>query len=475
MNLILLTVDCLRADHLSCLGYSKKTSPNLDKLASDGVLFSQAISVSHWTSPSFISIFTSTYPLMHGGKLTVASERTTLTQVLKRHGYHTAAFHSNPWLLSRWGYHEGFDTFDSSIPLRHPLLRHEPLPDKPRKLIKRITGTESRQYRLLRQIYTLFKTPKANYINGVDLNRKAITWLKDKPGDFFLWLHYMDVHEPYIPYEKVVLPFRKHRALKLNKKADLCRAPRYLNLHERTNSELTSLSPQGLMEIIALYDARVSYVDKMINSLLATLKQCNILENTCVIITADHGQQFLEHGLYGHQYDLYEELIRVPLIIIGKGLESRVISQQVSLLDLSPTILAILGIEKPRAFLGNSLLPLINENKINIGNSIIISEADTIGARNLDFKTGGLDTNQKLMSLRTAKWKYIYNESGQDELYCLEDDPKEAYNVIAANPELAADFKSRIMSQIKFEGKSAPDTVEHIKARISNLKRVNKI
>ncbi len=98
MNLILVTIDCLRADHLSCLGYHKKATPNLDNLASNGVLFSQAISVSHWTTPSFLSIFTSTYPLMYGGQLRVANSRITVTEVLKRHSYHTAAFHSNPWL-----------------------------------------------------------------------------------------------------------------------------------------------------------------------------------------------------------------------------------------------------------------------------------------------------------------------------------------------------------------------------------------
>ena len=115
MNLILVTIDCLRADHLSCLGYFKKATPNLDYLASGGVLFSQAISVGSGTTPAFMAIFTSTYPLMYGGQLYITNQRTTLAQVLKEHGFHTAAFHSNPWLSSFYGYHKGFDTFDDSI------------------------------------------------------------------------------------------------------------------------------------------------------------------------------------------------------------------------------------------------------------------------------------------------------------------------------------------------------------------------
>lgn len=455
MNLILITVDCLRADHLSCLGYSKRTTPNLDNLASGGVLFSEAISVSHWTTPSFLSIFTSTYPLMYGGQLYITRLRTNVAEVLKEHGYHTAAFHSNPWLSSHWGYHRGFDTFDYTI----QKSRRRSLLSRPKELGKRIIGTNGKLYEFLYQVYAALVIG-CPYIKGEDLNKKAIRWLHDNPNNFFLWLHYMDVHEPYVSPQQALLPFRRWHVCKLDRKA---------------KNHPHSLSPEELNELIELYDAKISYVDEMISSFLGMLKQNNILENTFVIITADHGQQFMEHGYYGHRFCLYDELIRVPLIIVGPGLKAQVVSQQISLLDLAPTILDMIEIEKPKAFLGNSLLPLTGQNKLRTGNLEAISEADTTGNRLLNFETRRLDTNQRMVSLRTAKWKYIYIEGGQDELYCLEDDSKETKNIINVEPDMAKELRGRIMAHIEFEEKSVPREEELVKAKIRRLKGSGKI
>ena len=176
MNLILITVDCLRADHLSCLGYSKQTTPNLDNVASDGVLFSQAISVSHWTTPSFLSIFTSTYPLMYGGQLYITKLRTNVAEVLKEHGYHTAAFHSNPWLSSHWGYQRGFDTFDYTI----QKSRRRSLLSRPKELGKRIIGTNGKLYEFLSQVYAALMIGRV-YYKGQQLNQKTISWMSMSP------------------------------------------------------------------------------------------------------------------------------------------------------------------------------------------------------------------------------------------------------------------------------------------------------
>jgi arylsulfatase A-like enzyme len=274
----------------------------------------------------------------------------------------------------------------------------------------------------------------------------------------------MDVHEPYFPHQRIVSPFEKYHLLKLAYRA--ARNP-------------GSLSPEEVNKLINLYDANIKYVDKMIGSLLHTLKRSNILDNTFVVITADHGQQFMEHGYCGHSgFHLHDELVHVPLIIIGPGLPSQVISQQVSLLDLAPTILDMLEIEKPRAFLGNSLLPLITGNKVQPGDIQAISETDsTVDAahpRSWDARLQ-LDTHQRVISLRTGKWKYIYNERGQDELYHLEDDPKETQNMIDAQPDIATELRAKIMAHIEFEGKSTPGERESIKAKIRKLKAGGKI
>jgi arylsulfatase A-like enzyme len=456
MNLILITVDCLRADHLSCLGYSKKTTPNLDYFASTGTLFSQAISVGNWTPPSFTAILTSTFPLMHGGWFDISNRGVTLAQVLKEHGYHTAAFPSNPWLSSYFGYHRGFDTFDDSTSKTTP---KNPL-RRPKALVKRIIGTKGKLFDFLLQIYlVIFSHPL-----GRNLTKKVISSLPDNPSNFFLWMHYMDLHEPYFPHRRIVSPFERYHFSKLSYKA--IRNP-------------GSLSPRELNEVIDLYDASISYVDEMIGSLFHTLKRSNILDNTFVVITADHGQQFMEHGYCLHGgFHLYDEVVHVPLIIIGPGLPGQVISQQVSLLDLAPTILDMLEIEKPKAFLGNSLLPLITGNKVQPGDLQAISETDsTIDPAQPRPREAllQLDAHQRVVSFRTRKWKYIYNERGQDELYHLENDPKETQNIIDAEPDIATELRTKIMAHIEFEGRSTPGETELIKAKIRKLKAGGKI
>jgi arylsulfatase A-like enzyme len=457
MNLILITIDCLRADHLSCLGYPKKTTPNLDYLASKGVLFSQTISVGHRTSISFIAILTSTYPLMYGGQLRITDSRTTLAQVLKEHGYHTATFPSNPWLSSYFGYHRGFDTFDSSF----STIGSEGRLRKPKALVKRIIGSKGKLYDLVYQLYASIPV----YPLASDLNRKAVRWLPDNPSNFFLWLHYMDVHEPYYhPSLKKFSLLERYHLSKLSYKA--IRNP-------------GSLSPEEVNKYIDLYDAQIRYVDEMVGSLLHTLKPNDMSDNTFVVITADHGQQLMEHGYCSHGgFHLYDEVVHVPLIIIGPGLPGQVISQQVSLLDLAPTILDMLGIEKPEAFLGNSLLPLITGNKVQPGDLPAISETDsTVDPAHLPpwEAITQLDTHKRVISLRTGKWKYIYNEGRQDELYHLENDPKETQNMIDAQPDIATELRAKIMAHIEFEDRSTPGERESIKARVRKLKAGGKI
>ena len=458
MNLILLTIDCLRADHLSCLGYSKKTTPNLADLASGGTLFTQAISVGSSTPPSFTAMFTSTYPLMYGGQLyDIANSRTTLAQVLKAHGYHTAAFLTNPWISSFYGYDKGFDTFNDGI----QKWRFESRMSKPKALVERIIGNNGKLYEFLFQIYTTFLT--TNFISNAGvLNKKAVSWLSGNTNNFFLWIHYMDVHEPYHPPSRLASPLKSYRVLQLATKA------RY---------SPGSLSPQEVNKLIDLYDTEITYVDKQIGSLLRTLRQSNILDDTVVIVTADHGQQLLERGRHGHGHYVYDELIRVPLIIAGPGVKAQVISHQISLLDLAPTILDMLKVEKPRTFLGNSFLPLITRKRTKVINSNVISETDAvtpIARVSIGIKPR-LDANHRKISLRTGKWKYIYTEGGQNELYCLEDDPKETQNIIDIKPEIATELKTRIMTHIEFEEKSAPSEEELIKAKIRKLKATRKL
>jgi len=454
VNLVLITIDCLRADHLGCLGYPKKITPNLDRLASTGTLFTQAISVSHGTPSSFISIFASAYPLMYKGRLWLTDYRTTLAQLLKEHGYHTAGFHSNPYLSSCCGFSKGFETFHDSLPHR----RREGQPRKANESTRCITSARQRLYKFLRRIYA---GPAAEYpyCKGEDLNRKAIPWLHANPSNFFLWVHYMDAHEPYTLSSRF---------------AYILKGGRVWEVHRKAHTAPGSLSPQEVNGLISLYDGGIRYADRMIGSLLRELQRSNTLADTFIIVTADHGQEFLEHEYYGHGLHLYDELIHVPLVITGPGLGNKVIRQQVSIIDLAPTILDILHIEKPRAFLGKSLLPLITAQDVRAGDSEAISEGATDVKREMEPKVR-FDRSDRMLSLRTSKWKYIYTEGKQHELYDLQSDPKETRNLIDAKPEIGAELRAKIVSHIEFEEECTLGEEELIKAKIKRLKRAGKI
>jgi arylsulfatase A-like enzyme len=329
---------------------------------------------------------------------------------------------------------------------------------KAEELVKRTIGTDGGLYEFLAKAYTALVGPR--FISKAEvLNKKATSWLHDNHSNFFLWLHYMDVHEPCGVSSRFISPLRRARALALQ---------------QRANVSPTSITLKDVSELIDLYDREIHYVDKALASLVRSLKRDGFLDNTFVIVTADHGQQFMEHGRVFHDVNLYDELVHVPLIVIGPGLGSCVIKQQVSLLDLAPTILDMLDIEKPKAFLGKSLLPLMM-GKTEVGDLTAISEEGRNRRGDCDTERPKLYPSKRKISLRTIKWKYIYTEGGEDEMYHLENDPRETQNMIDIEPEVARGLRNMIMDHIEFEDKSTPGEEELIKAKIGKLKSSGKL
>lgn len=435
-------------------------TPNLDFLAGTGSVFTQAISVSIRTQPSFMAIFTSTYPLMYKGQLRVTESRTTLAQVLREYGYHTAAFHSNAWLSSYFGYDKGFDFFfDGSRYQRSGRLSRGLKAGADYMPSRYMAAAISRLHELLTQVYPYWRCVITSpHIVAGDLNKKLLSWIHTKRSSFFLWLHYMDAHEPYLGSYRFSCPHRRWRVLMLNRRAR--RFP-------------SSLSSEEIGWLISLYDAGIKYVDDKIGCLLRIMGQNGILDNTFVVVTSDHGQQFMEHGFYAHSgFHPWDELIRVPLIIAGPGIEHRVIDQQVSLLDLAPTILDLVNVNKPKVFQGHSLLPSMIGKADEESDTDVFTEIDTVISGTEIFNPEihtQLDVSRRVISLRTDKWKYIYIEGMKDELYNLVNDPKETRNLIDYYPEISTELKAKIVIHIQAENKSSEE-VEFLKARIKKLR-----
>jgi arylsulfatase A-like enzyme len=321
-NLILISIDSLRADRVGCYGNPRNASPALDRLAREGVRFTTALSTTSWTLPSHISMLTGRYLLSHG--VMTEMDRLpdaipTLAEVLQRGGVATGAVVSAPLLDPTYGFARGFDDFDrSTAPRKGPFdsLRAEP----------------------------------AN--EGTAL---ALRWLHQRAGGrFFLFLHYWDVHYDYIPpppYDRMFDPdytgtvtgegFYHNRAIN------------------------RGMRRRDLDHLIALYDGELRWVDDHIARVAAALEELGIAERTAIIVTSDHGDEFFEHGHKGHTRTLYREVVDIPLIIRAPGVRpGHVVDAPVSLVDVMPTALELMGMSVPTGIEGRSLLALLTGGKI---------------------------------------------------------------------------------------------------------------
>lgn len=288
-NILLITVDTLRADHLSSYGYYLKTSPEIDKLAEEGVRFANAYSPIPLTGPSHTSLFTSRYPQEHGARINgfavpKDSKWLSLPQILKRFGYQNGAFVSAWPLTSRLTHLDRwFDRYDEDL---------------------------SRQYQVFNS---------SRYAE--DVTPVAISWLEEnRAGPFFLWVHYFDPHSPYNLREDFAEPASSG--------------------HPRSTREPLN---RAMASRIRKYDSEIGYADFYIGKLLARLDELGLKQSTLVALTSDHGESLGEHGYVGHGRQLSEGIVRIPLIMRypAELPAGKVISRNVSLLDATPTILGL--------------------------------------------------------------------------------------------------------------------------------------
>lgn len=485
-NVILITIDCLRADHVSCYGYSRNTTPTLDELANKGILFKQAIVNGSPTPASFPVILASIYPPLHrDGLATVMKNNTSIAEILSNSGYQTAAFHSNPWLARIYGYAKGFNVFDDNLG-SEPIFWHRakfnfvnlltmlPLG----RLLPMLTGLYDRYFRVRIEGRASRKT------SADTLNREAISSLKECSGKFFLWLHYMDVHFPCSPPDEYLNQFLSPPASVQEKHRIACRP--------MTDVFLDKMPSHDREVLISLYDASIRYVDAAIGQLLDELKKLNLYDDTVIIITADHGEEFGEHGRFTHQA-LYNTVIHVPLVIANSGAgEGMVIERQVSLIDLAPTILDLVGIERADNFQGSSLLPVIEgRNPTSPAVMTIAPDFSTnpwtpprriSGESDMsiapDFSHSRLSPS-RIISCRSEEWKYIYTEKYdgtvmKQELYDLKNDPGETNNLQPSQKEKAKEFALKVLQfKQKLEEEDLRKIMSSEKKRIKG--RINKI
>jgi choline-sulfatase len=387
LGILIVTLDTTRADYLSAYGSGPAWTPNLERLAADGVVFEQAMTVAPLTLPAHCSLFTGLLPTRHGVRDnaggSLPAHHQTLAEVLKRRGFETAAFVGSVVLRTGRGLEAGFDTYNDGITEDRPAAGG---------------GLQRTADRVVDE---------------------AVAWLEGLRGtSFFLWVHLYDPHAPYDPPE----PFR------------------------------TAYGDD-------LYAGEIAFADAQIGRLLEVLDRRRVLDRTAVVIAGDHGESLNEHGENTHGIFIYQNVIRVPLILRVAGVSPRRVPEVTRLVDVMPTVLELVGAPTPAT------------------DGVSLVAALTGGATTLDLEAYSESLYperfgwSRLQSLRDGRFKLI--EAPRPELYDLETDPAEQNNIYAKRPVIAAMMSRRLSALVPQDASRrhvndpvplAPEAVERLVA-----------
>jgi arylsulfatase A-like enzyme len=421
-NIMLILIDAARFDRFGFNGYHLPTTPNLDRLAKESVVFTQAYSAAPWTLPAVASIFTGLYPSEHGvhfGNRSLCTQFQTLAELMSKNGYQTLGTSSNPWVGPGSDISRGFQQF---------ILVDRLFDEMPPK---RWQAYMERAYRLIRR-------PQDS--GGQRTTRTAIKWLKRMPRSqpFFLFLHYMEPHAPYRPtwlWAKEFFADRSsHRsALKL------------ANVELAYLARKRGLGKSELDQISRLYEALLRYVDDQIGALVAILTEMDLLEETMIIVTSDHGENLGDHNLLGHQYCLYDSLLHVPLMIRYPGWQKSLQRQELVLnMDLFATILSYLNYDQHQFPYLSRWVDLNPTGKIETTQYIFAQYLRPMIERfqryypGVDYRS----FEHELWSARSKQYKLIGRDDGQTELYNIENDPGETVDLSKSHPEVVAKMRA---------------------------------
>lgn len=433
MNVLLVTIDSLRSDRVLS---ENELTPNLDSLANEGVSFSETITHGPGTPVAFPAILTGTYPMLFGGCESLSPERPILARRLQNEGYETAAFTSNPHLFDKYGYEIGFSEFNQFNQGGGKNAQNHTLLERIRITVQPYLDDESRLYNVARRIYyyLLTATNERPYAPADEINQKVVDWLDARNDDdpFFAWVHYMDTHYPF---------YQDEDSLE-NIGANSISSGEQRRLNRLMNEEPENLNEEDVDALTTLYDAETHFTDRELGRLLDELRSRDLYEDTLVIVTSDHGEAFGEHGGFGHYKALYEELVRVPLIVRVPGEASTTVDKQVGLVDIAPTILDYLELSIPATYSGESLRPLVENDKSERGHEKhILGQGDPLG-------------------VRTERWKYIWWERDGDEvleaeLFDLQKDPRETKDVSDDHPEIVSQFDDYLIEHVEHAEETA--------------------
>jgi len=393
MKVILLVIDTLRADHLGCYGYHYDTSPNIDRLAKEGVIFEKAYPTDVPTQPSFTSMFTGlrgiqTGIVSHSETENLSEQIPCFPEILSQKGVTTAAV-STLYMMRRW-FARGYQYYMDPV-----------------------AGLRSR----LQQV------------DAEEINSMALPWIREnKDKDFFIFIHYWDPHMLYLPPK----PYRRlfyqgNESDPENHSLDVLKTQPVWPF-AKGHLEAIGKNITDIKYVVAQYDGEIRYADDNVGELMDLLEDLGISDETAVILTSDHGESLGEHHFYFDHHGVYETTIHVPLIIkypqeISEGTKVKDLVQ--STICIAPTILNLFGIDIPRSMEGKDLIK--------------IAKGEEKGSEEI-YSNMGIWTAKR--TIRTERWKLIktldksFWETPEIELYDMKEDPDETENLASERPEI---------------------------------------
>jgi arylsulfatase A-like enzyme len=448
-NVVLVTVDSLRGDYV--FGPNAPTSLEaIPRLADRGAAFVNGFSNAAYTKQSFRSVFSGTYPWMfYSGQAGYGNDRPHIAEALSAAGYDTAAFNTNVYLGPTYNYDRGFEHYlrrgDGDAPEGRSTLE-----EAYKELIDTAVSTRlisdgvHAAYEAAGK-YLGIQLGSRLYMPAEELNDAAIEWVRGRSSPVFLWIHYMDVHNPYYPHEGTVSEGIDRRTA--------------IKLFHRVNQAGSDASSDALDTLERLYRGEIEYLDAQIGDLLDRIDDTLGLDATTIAFTSDHGEAFGEHGnVYHPGSALYDENIHVPIILAGPDVESGTVETPVSNLDLAPTLLSRVGVDVPEAMVGEDIAAFVTRPPTD---RLVFAEAYNRHDGNAMVTDG--------------RFKLIRDlETGSESLYDRRGEAGETSDRTDTLPDaserLAAALDDHVRTIERFEGDDADvDVPEHVRLRLRKL------
>lgn len=414
-SVFVIVLDAASAGHFGCYGDKTGTSPHIDQFASESILFENAYSQTPSTLLSTVSFLTGTRTSTHqmNEGIKVPKRLKTMPELMSNSGFKTFSVVGNPFAGSpNWGLDRGYNKCIEVYKLDHVIARRVP--------------EESRAFAVTQPD---------------DINEEIYKLLPEwKKTGTYAYIHFLQPHKPYDPPEKFLKAFD-------------CGSASWKSLHvawEHANS--TGNASQGTIRSLEeRYRANIKYVDAAVGALFTRLKSAGLYNESMIVLTADHGDAFFKHGRFGHNTDLYDDMVRIPLIIKFPNTQKVRPARRTSLtetIDLMPTILDYVGLPIPEQVEGESLLNVAFEHRDSLAGEEVI-----LGAI-VNFGQGPTATSYEKHAIRVREYKYIRHAGGQEEVFNLRIDPDEQHDLSKFDKAAVLRFRELLESRVNLKSGS---------------------